>query len=431
MPVSLIRCSRESTLGAMMLRQSLYKSIVSNTAHRYSTTSLSSTPKPVQFPSCTLSGIQPTGIPHIGNYIGALRNWVDLQNQLSVPSKDAQSSVLASPSTLYMIADMHALTIPQDPVKLRANVRDMVCVLLACGIKPDDSILFRQSRVPQHTELGWLLFCQTPVSWVSRMHQWKTKLHLVPAVTQDHTISKSESSMNELDVEDHDDSSSNLNVGLLSYPILQAADILLYRATKVPVGDDQAQHLNLTSMIARRFNSCYNKNVFPIPQSIVSFTGKRIMSLKTPTSKMSKSDPVEQSRINLDDSADQIRSKIRRATTDSIHGITYDPQTRPGVANLLQIWMALETSTGIQWEKLEEAQIMDELAKHFGSLSNEKFKMIMTDVIVDHISPIRNEIIRLKKDPAYIDGVLEKGETAARFRAEKTMQNVRRTIGLT
>ncbi|KAH6562593.1 hypothetical protein BASA62_009045 [Batrachochytrium salamandrivorans] len=366
------------------------------------TDSLSNAPK--VFPSCILSGIQPTGIPHI---------------------------------------------VPQDAAKLRTSVRDLACALLACGICPEASSLFRQSRVHQHTELGWLLFCRTPVSWVSRMHQWKTKLHLAPDSDTAMSVSDAShagtthlasdisamASVTQGDRADHGDNnsselSSNLNVGLLSYPILQAADILLYRATHVPVGDDQAQHLNLSTMIARSFNSHYNKNVFSIPQSIIPSTGKRIMSLRSPTSKMSKSDPVEQARINIDDSADQIRSKIRRATTDSLRGISYSPKDRPGVTNLLHMWMALETSTGIQWSHLDEDQLMAEVIKQFGSHSNEAFKAVVTDVLVQHLGPIHSEIIRLRKDPAYLDRVLEKGEMEASLRAERTMKVVRRTVGL-
>ncbi|KAI8930125.1 hypothetical protein BC831DRAFT_421787 [Entophlyctis helioformis] len=395
------------------------------------------------FRPCTLSGMQTTGIPHLGNYLGALRNWVSLQSPPPPPpptdadadAQQADALVAAKPAppphVLYMLADLHALTVRQEPERLRTAVFDLTCALLAVGIDPARAVLFRQSFVPQHAELAWLLFCRTPVSWVSRMHQWKAKLQMMGSAAD-----AGDTDDGELD---DGDVSRELNTGLLSYPILQAADILLYRATQVPVGEDQAQHLNLTAMIARSFNSHYKRHVFPIPQSVIpSSTAKRIMSLKNPTSKMSKSDPVEHSRINLDDSPDTIASKIRRATTDSIQGISYDPVGRPGVTNLLRIHMALDklgdpsASVGgtTFWEKLREDEMMQLVAERFGSMDNKAFKQLVTDTVVAHVSPIRNEIVRLRAEKAYVLGVLKEGEQRAAAIAERTMKDVRRTVGL-
>eukprot|EP00842_Homolaphlyctis_polyrhiza_P002907 jgi/Hompol1/3617/HPOL_003304-RA len=399
---------------------------------------------------CTLSGMQPTGMPHLGNYIGALRNWIKLQDQQpidltaasSIQSPAAPAPSTRSPQVLYMLADLHALTVPQEPAKLRQNSFDLIVALLACGIDPARCAIFRQSRVPHHAELAWMLFCRTPVSWVSRMHQWKAKLQLLathqpsdanpgsdPSDDAQHGLSSSDESSDDALYESP--AGATLNVGLLSYPILQAADILLYRATHVPVGDDQSQHLNLTTMIARSFNSHYAKPVFVIPKSVIpSSVGKRIMSLRTPTSKMSKSDPVEHSRINIDDTADALRSKIRRATMDSTRGITYDPVARPGVTNLARIWMSLEKSSGIPWDSLTEEEIAVKIHDRFGEFSNEQFKTVVADTVVEYFEPIRAEILRLRKDKAYVESVLRDGEERARGVAERTMRDVRRAVGL-
>ncbi|KAL2913732.1 Tryptophan--tRNA ligase, mitochondrial [Polyrhizophydium stewartii] len=389
------------------------------------------------FRPVTLSGIQPTGMPHLGNYIGALRNWVSLQDSAQPAQAAAAAAGTAAPpsppSVLYMLADLHSLTVPQEPARLRASIRDLACALLACGIRPDASVLFRQSRVPQHAELGWLLFCRSPVSWVSRMHQWRAKLQLlsVPETALDGTADGRDAGLSDQDIGSIAETvAGSLNVGLLSYPILQAADILVYRATQVPVGEDQAQHLHLTSLIARSFNAHYGKQIFPVPQSLIPpTTGKRIMSLRVPTAKMSKSDPAEQSRINIDDSPDDIRSKIRRATTDSVRGVTYDPQSRPGVTNLLHIWMSLEPS-GTKWESMSQEELAEQVSARFGAMSNQDFKNVVTDVVVGHLTPIRGEILRLRKDAAYVEKVLADGEAQAARLAERTMRDVRRAVGL-
>ncbi|RHY55770.1 hypothetical protein DYB34_002574 [Aphanomyces astaci] len=252
------------------------------------------------------SGIQPTGVPHLGNYCGAVSKWVTLQQQQTTDV------------SLYSIVDLHAITLPYDPSMLQANIHGLLASLLGCGLDPKKSILFKQSDIVQHSELAWLLSCVTPLSWMQRMTQFKQK--------------------------SQQKDSNAVSLGLLSYPALMAADVLLYKATHVPVGEDQQQHLELARMIATTFNDRFQTNLFPkpIPQrddpddALV-----RIMSLRDPTQKMSKSDISTQSRIDLTDSPDVIVKKIRKAQTDAIPGISYDKAGRPGVSNLMSILSAV------------------------------------------------------------------------------------------
>ncbi|TPX67653.1 tryptophan---tRNA ligase [Spizellomyces sp. 'palustris'] len=396
-----------------MWRPSRQRSLASKLSSRPLSTVAS--PKPSRFRPCTLSGIQPTGVPHLGNYLGALANWVRLQD-----SRSADSHVL------YSIVDLHALTVPQDPIVLRRNVRDMAASLLACGIDPKRSVLFRQSKVPQHSELAWLLFCRTPIGWLSRMHQWKSKLQMLQqnnpnaaAITTANATISLMSGGNEDAKLDGDENIQGLNIGLLAYPVLQAADILIYRATEVPIGEDQLQHLELTVMAARSLNSHYKKEIFPIPKGIfASSSSKRIMSLRAPTSKMSKSDPSDASRINLDDTPDQIRSKIRKATVDSSIGITYDPINRPGVANLINIYSS--------FSKEEVAQV----AARFATSGNKDFKEAVAERVIEGLKPIREELLRLRKDMGFVEGILSEGEERARHLASRTLRDVQKVIGL-
>lgn len=326
-----------------------------------------------------LSGIQPTGVPHLGNYLGAIKNWVRLQDDYNC---------------IFQVADLHAITVPQDPKVLKSNSREIGLALIACGIDPSKSVLFRQSRIHEHAELGWTLFCRTPMNWLTRMHQVKSK-------TKD-----------------------TLHLGLLSYPVLQAADILLYKADLVPVGEDQEQHLNLTTMISKSFNSHYKTKVFKIPKGLyTSDQAKRIMSLKDPTKKMSKSDPSEQSRIGILDSDDQIRSKIKKATTDSIQGITYDPQNRPGVSNLIDIVGSLQ-----EWDNLDDEAIKHKVNHEFGSMKTSEFKDLVGECIVSHLSPIRNKYGELINED--VDDIYAKGEVQASAIARDTLAKVYQTIGL-
>jgi tryptophanyl-tRNA synthetase len=326
-----------------------------------------------------LSGIQPTGVPHLGNYLGALRNWAKLQHQYH---------------SLYSIVDLHAITLPQDPEKLRRAVQEMGMAVIASGIDPRNSILFRQSKVKEHAELGWILFCQTPVSWLTRMHQFKTK------------------------------SDKNPMLGLLSYPVLQAADILLYQANLVPVGEDQSQHMNLTTDIAKSFNSNYG-NVFTIPKGMYGTQqSMRIMSLKDPTKKMSKSDPSELSRIDITDSPETIWNKVKRATTDSVEGITYDQKERPGISNLLDIVYSFESREGT----IEELQ--SHTLNEFGNMKTSEFKKHVADCIIHHLSPIRNRYMELERDGVEIESIFEDGEARARSIAQETLRSVYKSMGL-
>jgi tryptophanyl-tRNA synthetase len=324
------------------------------------------------------SGIQPTGIPHLGNFLGALRNWTTLQDHYEA---------------IYSIVDLHAITLPQDPSRLRKSTREMAMAIIASGIDPCKSILFRQSRIKEHTELGWILNCSTPVSWLQRMHQYKTK------------------------------GDKNPMLGLLSYPVLQAADILLYQANIVPVGEDQSQHMNLTTDIAKSFNARFG-SVFVIPSpSYGSTQSMRIMSLKEPTKKMSKSDPSDLSRIELTDSPESIRTKIRKATTDSLVGITYNPEKRPGITNLLDILFALQKRTGTMDE------LNDYTVQEFGHKKTSELKDMVADCVIEHLQPIRKEYKRLESGTD-LDLILEKGEQRARDIAQETLHQVHSAIGL-
>ncbi|KAI8616416.1 hypothetical protein BC830DRAFT_1118214 [Chytriomyces sp. MP71] len=377
-----------------------------------------------------LSGIQPTGgVPHLGNYLGALSNWVTMQ-----PTADGPNH-----RVFYSIVDLHALTMPQDPATLRANTHEMAISLLAVGIDPDRAVLFRQSRVHAHSELAWLLFCRTPVAWLGRMHQWKTKLEAIqqqanltlPGTTQaEATLSYLKGSIPDLTPNqtstfaEQNMSVSGPCLGLLAYPVLQAADILLYRATEVPIGEDQVQHMNLTVDIAKSFNSQYKKQVFPVPRGVyASETTKKIMSLRDPTKKMAKSDPSDASRINLTDTPAQILSKIRRATVDSELGIRYDPVARPGVANLLRLYSAFQEPGSVE-ATLEGA------AARFAEYDNARLKAEVGECVVEGLREVRERYARLKGEKGYVDEVLRTGEEKATLAAERTMKDVRKAVGL-
>ncbi|KAG8737961.1 Tryptophan--tRNA ligase, mitochondrial, partial [Ceratobasidium sp. 428] len=280
-------------------------------ALRYTSSGHTSPPKTI------FSGIQPTGTPHLGNYLGALVNWVSLQRNAGPNDR-----------LYFSIVGLHALTLPQDPVKLRRERLDLLATLLAVGIEPRRSVIFCQDQVPQHAELAWMLNCVTPMGKLQRMTTWKSKL----------ALARNANSVDEVD-------ESHLNLGLFAYPVLQAADILLYRATHVPVGEDQQQHLELSRDLADLFNRTHKETVFPLPQCIITPT-KRILSLRDPTQKMSKSSPNPASRILLTDPAETIEKKVRSAVTDSERGVTFDLTARPGVANLLTILDACKTLVG-------------------------------------------------------------------------------------
>ncbi|KAF9074607.1 tryptophanyl-tRNA synthetase [Rhodocollybia butyracea] len=338
------------------------------------------------------SGIQPTGVPHLGNYLGALANWVKLQ-------RDA----LPEDELLFSIVGWHAMTLPQPPKQLSDARTDILAVLLAIGIDPTRSIIFHQEHNPNHTELAWIFNCITPVGKLRRMTTWKSRL----------AASKNQGDDAEMD-------ETGLNVGLFAYPVLQAADILLYnRATHVPVGDDQTQHLELSRVIADQFNRNFKakRQLFPLPTQL-STSSKRILSLRDPTSKMSKSAPDASSRILLTDSSSQIASKIRSAVTDSISGITYDPVNRPGTANLLTILAACN-------DEDVNKTVSGYVGKNHGAL-----KADVTEAVVEMLKGPRKEYERLKMDKEYLRRVAQEGADKARVKSEVTMMEVRERIGL-
>ena len=320
------------------------------------------------------SGIQPTGNLTLGNYIGALRNFSLLQDEYDC---------------LYSIVDLHALTVRQNPAELRKACLRTMAIFLASGLDPEKNIIYFQSQVPAHAELGWVLNCFTYMGEMSRMTQFKDK-------SAKHA--------------------DNINCGLFTYPVLMAADILLYQTDLVPIGADQKQHLEIARDIAERFNGVYG-DVFTIPDGYFPKVGARVMSLQEPTRKMSKSDP-EETYIAILDKPDVIRKKIRRAVTDCESIVAYDPENRPGVANLMSILAAL-TGKG-----------MDEIAAEFEGQGYGTFKDAVADAVIDALSPIQAEYDRISADKAYLQQVMDSGRDRAAAIAHRTMLKVRKKLGI-
>ncbi|GJE88082.1 tryptophanyl-tRNA synthetase [Phanerochaete sordida] len=334
------------------------------------------------------SGIQPTGTPHLGNFLGALQNWVKLQQDAS-----------ADDTLLFSIVGWHSLTLPQDPKQLSIARRDLLAALLAIGLDPKRSIIFHQDENPYHTQLSWVFSCITPVGKLRRMTTWKSRL----------ATSRNANDESEVD-------ESMLNTGLFTYPVLQAADILLYKATHVPVGEDQKQHIELARDIGDIFNRQF-RNTFPLPEYIATTT-RRVLSLKDPTSKMSKSSPDMSSRILLTDTEKEIRKKIRGAVTDSTAGITYDPVNRLGAANLLTILAACTEEDVLEVAKRYET-------KGHGDLKND-----VADAVVALLEKPRTEFERLRGEQDYLAQVALEGAEKATAYSARTMQEVRKAIGL-
>ncbi len=326
-----------------------------------------------------VSGIQPTGNLHLGNYLGAIRNWVRMQDEVDG-------------DCLYFLADLHAITVYNDPATLSANTREMAAVLVACGIDPRRSILFNQARVPAHAELAWLLFCTARIGWLNRMTQFKEK-----------------SGKNR----------EGASIGLFAYPVLQAADVLLYNATHVPVGDDQKQHLELARDIATKFNTDFHVELFTLPEPIIAPAVARIMSLRDGTAKMSKSDPSEMSRIALTDDDDTIAQKIRKSKTDPdpLPSEAAGLDARPEAKNLVGIMAALE-------DKSVDAVLADYAGSQFGP-----FKAALADRIIATLSPIRARLLDLRDDAA-IDAILEDGAARATALATPTLAAAYAATGL-
>ena len=313
-----------------------------------------------------VSGIQPTGNLHLGNYLGAIRNWVRMQDEWT--AKGA--------TCLYFLADLHAISMPHTPAELASNTREMVAALVSCGIDPDRSILFNQAQVPQHAELQWLLNGTARMGWLNRMTQWKDKAGK---------------------------NREGASVGLFTYPVLQAADVLVYKATHVPVGEDQKQHLELARDIATKFNTDFDVELFPLPDPLISESAPRIMSLRDGSAKMSKSDPSDMSRVNLTDDDDLIAQKFRKARTDPEPlPETYDELSeRPEARNLVDIFAALSDT------KPEEV-----LADYAGAGWGQ-FKPALAELAVSKLAPISVEMARMMNDPAEIDNILGKGADRA------------------
>jgi len=332
------------------------------------------------------SGVQPTGNLHLGNYLGAIKRFVELQD---------------GHDCIYCVVDMHAITVWQDPVELKKSIREVAAAFLAAGVDGSKHIVFNQSQVPQHAELAWVLNCVARLGWLNRMTQFKEKAG-----------------------KDRE----NASVGLYAYPNLMAADILVYRATHVPVGEDQKQHLELARDIAQKFNNDFAASIaanglpekfFPQPQPLIAGPATRVMSLRDGAKKMSKSDPSDASRINLTDSADQIANKIRRAKTDplplpeSLDGL----KERPEADNLIGIYAALSDT---------DAQgVIDE----FGGGQFSQFKQALVDLTVAKLGPINAEMTRLVADPGHIDRVLGDGAARAEAIAAETMTSVKDIVG--
>ncbi|MEZ5763244.1 MAG: tryptophan--tRNA ligase [Xanthobacteraceae bacterium] len=339
-----------------------------------------------------LSGVQPTGNLHLGNYLGAIVNFVKLQDSFEC---------------LYCVVDMHALTMPMSvwggPAELTRTTREVTAAFIASGIDPKKHIVFNQSQVPQHAELAWIFNCVARIGWLNRMTQFKEKAG-----------------------KDRE----NASVGLYSYPVLMAADILVYRATHVPVGEDQKQHLELARDIAQKFNNDFSDSVrghgfsdgqfFPLPEPVITGPATRVMSLRDGTKKMSKSDPSDYSRINLTDDADTIAQKVRKAKTDPepLPSEEKGLETRPEADNLVGIYAAL---TG-----KPKADVLRE----FGGAQFSAFKNALVEVCVGRLAPIASDMRRLMADPGYVDSVLADGGARARVIADETMRATKDIVGL-
>lgn len=325
-----------------------------------------------------LSGVQPTGNLHLGNYLGAIRNWQEGQSEYD---------------NYLFIADLHAITVPHNPAELAANTYNLAAVYLACGLDLNYSTIFVQSHVSAHSELAWLLNCVTPLNWLQDMIQFKEK-----AVKQ----------------------GENVSVGLLDYPVLMAADILLYQADKVPVGEDQKQHLELTRDIVNRLNHQYgkpDKPVLKLPDPLIRKEGARVMSLTDGTKKMSKSDPSELSRINLLDSPAEITKKIKKCKTDPIRGLTFDDPERPECNNLLTLYMLLSGKSKA------------EVAAECGDMGWGQFKPLLIETTINALEPIQEKYRQVMDDKGYLESVLRSGREKAEAIANQTLAEVKAALG--
>lgn len=319
------------------------------------------------------SGIQPSGNITLGNYIGALRNFTHFEDA----------------DCLYCMADLHTLTVRQNPAELRKRTASLAAIYIACGLDPEKNVIYCQSHVPAHAELAWILSCYTYMGELSRMTQFKDK-------SAKHA--------------------DNINAGLFTYPVLMASDILLYQTNYVPVGVDQKQHVEICRDIAQRFNSIYG-DVFTIPEPVIAKSGAKVMSLQEPTKKMSKSDP-EETYIAVLDKPDDIRRKIKRAVTDSDGEIRFDPENKPGVSNLLTILSVLNEKS------------MEETVKGFEGLGYGALKEAVTDTVIAELTPIQNKYNEILADKNYLPQVLKNNAERAQYLAGKTLRKVYKKVGL-
>ncbi|MCL2564439.1 MAG: tryptophan--tRNA ligase [Defluviitaleaceae bacterium] len=320
------------------------------------------------------SGTQPTGVPTLGNYVGAYRNWLKMQDDYDC---------------LFCVVDMHSLTVRNDAAELRKNAKSLLALYLAVGFDPEKCILYFQSHVPEHAQLSWILNCYTYMGELSRMTQFKDK-------SAKH--------------------SENINAGLFTYPVLMAADILLFNVQYVPVGEDQKQHVEITRDIAERFNNIYG-DVFTIPKPLISNVGARIMSLSVPENKMSKSDDAS-GYISMLDTTDVIISKFKKAVTDSEKEVRYDPKAKPGVSNLLTIYSVMTDKS------VKDAE------KDFEGVGYGGFKLAVGEAVADKLKPIQDEYNRIMDDKVYLESVSKDGAQKARKIAMKTYGKVARKVGL-
>jgi tryptophanyl-tRNA synthetase len=324
-----------------------------------------------------LSGVQPSGDLHLGNYLGAIKNFVSLQKEFEC---------------FFCVVDLHAITVWQDPKILKRKTREVAAAFIASGIDPEKNTLFVQSQVPQHAQLAWIFNCVARMGWLNRMTQFKDKAGK---------------------------NSENVSVGLFSYPTLMAADILIYLATHVPVGEDQKQHLELTRDIAQKFNSDFNTDIFPIPEPLILGAATRVMSLRDGLKKMSKSDPSDYSRIMLSDSEEEIQKKIRKAKTDPLPlpDNIEDAKKRPEAINLLTIYAALNDL------EVEKA-VTDYAGKEFS-----QFKKDLGELASAKLSPISQEMNKLMKDEKYLDSIISKGKDRAISVADPVLSKIYEIIG--
>ncbi len=378
------------------------------------------------------SGVQPTGNLHLGNYLGAIKNWVKLQREYDC---------------IFCIVDLHAITVPQDPAKLRAHTLETTAAYVACGIDPETAIIFNQSTVPGHNELAWILGCHTTLGQLNRMTQSKEKSEKESVEGkikfQDGTSKKEESEIlskiRKVVIDEQNIFPSKASLGLFAYPVLMAADILLYKATHVPVGEDQKQHLELARDIAGAFNRWVDSSwsmvdgkketshqpstinhqppgFFPLPEPLIQKEAARVMSLRDGTKKMSKSDESDYSRINLTDDADAIVKKFKKATSDSTVGF-HSLENRPEALNLLAIHAALTDST-------PEATRRKFIDSGFAGLKKE-----LAEVAVAALAPISRKMNELQRDPGYLESVLRDGAEKAAAIAEKNMKEIKKLVG--